>query len=302
MVNAMKPDAKEIAYQGAIVLLLSLLCLSVLYPFLYMLAVSLNDGADAAKGGIYLWPRSFTLLNYEIVLGNEVIRHAYGITILRTALGTIGGLTVTFLAAYGLSCKGLPFRRAILVYVLITMLFSGGLVPFYIQLHNLGLINTFWVYIVPGLFSAWNMFVMMKFIAGLPEALIESAELDGAGPLRVMLTIVAPLSKPMLAALGLFTAVGHWNDWFAGAFFVTDQSLIPVQTFLQQLLTAQDLSAVLGSNNNQEALARGAQSQNITLMSIKMAVVMVSAIPILCVYPFLQKYFVQGMLVGSVKG
>ncbi|MBB6633245.1 carbohydrate ABC transporter permease [Cohnella thailandensis] len=292
---------EKIAYP-VVIAVLSLLCLSVIYPFLYMLAISLNEGADAAKGGVYIWPRSFTTINYEIVLGNEVIRHSYLITIGRTVLGTIGGLFVTLLAAYGLSYKKLPLRGTILGYILITMLFNGGLIPFYIQLNDLGLLNTFWVYIFPGLFSAWNMFVMLKFIQGIPEALIEAAELDGAGPVRALLQIVIPLSKPMLAALGLFTAVGHWNDWFAGSFFVTDQSLIPVQTFLQQLLSASDLSAVLGSNTNQEALARSSEMANITLMSIKMAVVMVSSIPILCIYPFLQKYFVKGVLIGSVKG
>ncbi|GIO40647.1 maltose ABC transporter permease [Paenibacillus apis] len=298
----MKISMSEKIGQTVIVFLLSLLCLSVLYPFLYMLAISLNEGADAAKGGVYLWPRSFTWINYEIVLGNAVIRHSYLITISRTIIGTITGLLITLLAAFGLSYRMLPMRNALLSYILITMLFNGGLIPFYIQLYNLGLVNTFWVYIIPGMFSAWNMFVMLKFIQGIPEALVESAELDGAGPIRVLFQIIVPLSKPMLAALGLFTAVGHWNDWFAGAFYVTDQSLIPVQTFLQQLLNASDLSAVFGSNTNQEALARGAQTQNVTLMSIKMAVVMVSALPILCVYPFLQKYFVKGVLIGSVKG
>ncbi|MHA6533518.1 carbohydrate ABC transporter permease [Paenibacillus sp. BAC0078] len=298
----MKQSGIEKFAQYLIVTLLALLCVSVLYPFLYMLAISLNDGADASKGGVYLWPRNFTLINYEIVLGNEVIRNAYLITIARTVLGTLVGLFVTLLVAFGLSYRALPFRNSILVYILLTMLFSGGLVPFYIQLNNLGLLNTFWVYIFPGLFSVWNMFVMLKFVQGIPEALVESAELDGAGPIRILMQIIIPLSKPMLAALGLFTAVGHWNDWFSGAFYVTDQHLIPVQTFLQQLLAAQDLSAILGSNSNQEALARSSQLQNVTLMSIKMAVVMVSALPILCVYPFLQKYFVKGVLVGSVKG
>lgn len=292
----------EKVIQFVIAALLSLLCVSVIYPFLYMLAISLNDGADAARGGVYLWPRAFTFINYEIVLGNEVIRNSYVITVARTVLGTAGGLLVTLLVAFGLSYRTLPMRRGILTYILLTMLFNGGLVPYYIQLHELGLLNSFWVYIFPTLFSVWNMFVMLKFIQGIPEALVESAELDGAGPLRILFQIIVPLSKPMLAALGLFTAVMHWNDWFAGAFFVTNQRLIPVQTFLQQLLAAQDLSAVLGSNSNQEALARSSQLQNITLMSIKMAVVMVSSLPILCVYPFLQKYFVKGVLIGSVKG
>ncbi|OBZ15807.1 carbohydrate ABC transporter permease [Bacillus sp. FJAT-26390] len=298
----MKRSASESIGQTLIIGLLALLCLSVLYPFLYMLAISLNVGSDAAKGGVYLWPREFTLSNFQVVLGNAVIRHAYGITVLRTIIGTALGLLVTLLAAFGLSYRGLPLRGTLLGYVLVTMLFNGGLVPFYIQLHHLSLLNSFWVYIIPSAFSAWNMFVMMKFIQGIPDALIESAELDGAGPLRTLWSIIVPLSKPMLAAIGLFTGVMHWNDWFAGAFFVSDQDLIPVQTFLQQLLSAQDLSSVLGSNNNIEAMARGTRLSNITLMSIKMATVMVSAIPILCVYPFLQRYFVKGVLIGSVKG
>lgn len=288
--------------QAVIVFLMLLLCASVIYPFMYMLSISLNVGSDAAKGGVYLWPRQFTWANYEIVLGNVVIRHAYLITVTRTIIGTLAGLLVTLLAAFGLSYERMPYRGTLLTYVLITMLFSGGLIPFYIQLNELHLLNTFWVYIVPGAFSAWNMFVMLKFIQGIPAALVESAEMDGANPLRVLRSVILPLSKPMLAALALFTAVGHWNDWFAGAFFVTDQNLIPVQTFLQQLLSAQDMSTVLGSNNNIESLARGTQLSNVTLMSIKMATVMVSAIPILCVYPFLQKYFVKGVLIGSVKG
>ncbi|WP_219834077.1 carbohydrate ABC transporter permease [Paenibacillus sp. R14(2021)] len=298
----MKRSVSDQAGQFIIIALLLLLCFSVIYPFLYMLAISLNVGSDAAKGGVYLWPRQFTLYNFRIVLGNEIIRHAYWITAARTIAGTVIGLLVTLLAAFGLSYRALPMRNTLLGYVLITMLFSGGLIPFYIQLHDLSLLNSFWVYIVPSAFSAWNMFVMMKFIQGVPEALIESAEMDGAQPFRVLWSIILPLSKPMLAALGLFTGVMHWNDWFAGAFFVSKQSLIPVQTFLQQLLSAQDISAVLGSGNNVESIARGTSLANVTLMSVKMATVMVSAIPILCVYPFLQRYFVKGVLIGSVKG
>jgi putative aldouronate transport system permease protein len=298
----MRTSTSDKISQAVIIFLMLLLCTSVIYPFMYMLSISLNVGSDAAKGGVYLWPRQFTWANYEIVLGNVVIRHAYLITVARTLVGTLVGLVMTLLAAFGLSYERMPLRGALLTYVLITMLFSGGLIPFYIQLNELHLLNTFWVYIVPGAFSAWNMFVMLKFIQGIPAALVESAEIDGANPLHVLLLVILPLSKPMLAALALFTAVGHWNDWFAGAFFVTDQNLIPVQTFLQQLLSAQDMSTVMGSNNNIEALARGTQLSNVTLMSIKMATVMVSAIPILCVYPFLQKYFVKGVLIGSVKG
>lgn len=214
----MQTSTSDKISQGVIIFLMLLLCASVIYPFMYMLSISLNVGSDAAKGGVYLWPRQFTWANYEIVLGNVVIRHAYLITVARTIVGTLAGLVVTLLAAFGLSYERMPFRSALLTYVLITMLFSGGLIPFYIQLNELHLLNTFWVYIVPGAFSAWNMFVMLKFIQGIPVALVESAEIDGANPVRVLLSIILPLSKPMLAALALFTAVGHWNDWFAGAF------------------------------------------------------------------------------------
>jgi len=298
----MKRSASEKVSDFLIVLFLVLLCFSILYPFLYMMAVSLNEGSDAAKGGVYLLPRKFTLYNYQVVLGNSVIQKAYWITIARTLIGTVVGLLITLLAAFGLSYRALPLRRALLGYVLITMLFNGGLIPFYIQLYDLSLVNTFWVYIIPSAFSAWNMFVMTKFIQGIPEALIESAEIDGAHPFRVLWSIILPLSKPMLAALGLFTGVYHWNDWFAGVFYVSDQNLIPVQTFLQQLLSAKNVSTVLGANTNYEAMARSSNLANVTLMSIKMAAVMVSAIPILCVYPFLQRYFVKGVLIGSVKG
>jgi putative aldouronate transport system permease protein len=297
----MKRSASERISQYVIIVFLMLLCFSVIYPFLYMLSISLNVGSDAAKGGVYLWPRKFTLYNFEVVIGNAVIRHAYLITIARTIIGTIIGLLITILVAFGLSYRQMPYRKILISYIMFTLLFNGGLVPLYIQLNNLSLLNSFWVYIIPSAFSAWNMFIMMKFIQGIPEALTESAEIDGANPIRILLVIIMPLSKPMLAALGLFTAVWHWNDWFAGAFYVSDQNIIPVQTFLQQLLSAQDISAVLGSNNS-EALARGTMLSNVTLMSIKMATVMVSVIPILCVYPFLQKYFVEGVLIGSVKG
>ncbi len=296
-------DAKRFSIsQLAIVSVLALLCLSIIIPFVYMLAVSLNAGSDAAKGGVYLFPREFTWFNYQVVLGNQIIRHAYLITILRTVIGTILGLTVTMLTAFSLSYRGLPLRRILMAGILFTLLFNGGIIPFYMQLYQLGLTNTFWVYIIPSLLNVWNMFVMLKFFQGIPEALIESAEIDGAGPLRVLLQIMIPLSKPMLAALGLFTAVMHWNDWFAGAFYVSDQKLIPVQTFLQQILSADNLSAIMGSNTNQEMLARNSDLSKVTLMSVKVATVMVSVIPIICVYPFLQKYFVKGVLIGSVKG
>jgi putative aldouronate transport system permease protein len=188
-------------------------------------------------------------------------------------------------------------------YLLIPMLFSGGLVPYYIQLANMRLINTFWVYVIPGLFSIWNMFVLMKFFMGIPESLRESAILDGANEIVVLWKIIVPVAMPSIAAIALFTAVGHWNDWFTGAFFVNNTKLIPIQTYLQRLLMADSLATIAGNQEtNTEAVFRASQVSDMTLKSLKTAAVMVGTLPVLCVYPFLQRYFVKGVLVGSIKG
>jgi putative aldouronate transport system permease protein len=280
-----------------------LLCAATLYPFIYILVYSLNEGSDAIKGGIYLFPRKFTLFNYKYVLNNGTMQSAYIITVGRTVLGTLLGLVVTGVTAYGVSFRSLPYRKTVMFYMLIPMLFNGGLVPYYIQLANMRLINTFWVFVLPGLFNIWNMFVLMKFFAGIPESLRESAIIDGANELTVLWKIIVPVSMPAIAAIALFTAVGHWNDWFTGAFFVNDGKLIPVQTYLQRLLMADSLATITGNQEaSAEAVFRSSQVANMTLKSLKTAAVMVGTLPILCMYPFLQRYFVKGVLIGSIKG
>ncbi|MDR2419701.1 MAG: carbohydrate ABC transporter permease [Treponema sp.] len=284
-------------------LFMVLLCAITLYPFIYVLAYSLNEGTDAVQGGIYLFPRKFTLFNYQYVLNNGTMQSAYMISVGRTVLGTILGLIVTSVTAYAVSFRNLPGRKGIMFYLLIPMLFSGGLVPYYIQLANMRLVNTFWVYVIPSLFSIWNMFVLMKFFMGIPESLRESAILDGANELVVLWKIIVPVAMPSIAAIALFTAVGHWNDWFTGAFFVNNIKLIPVQTYLQRMLMADSLGTITGTQQgNSEAVFRASQVADMTLKSLKTAAVMVGTLPVLCVYPFLQRYFVKGMLVGSIKG
>ncbi|MDR1399859.1 MAG: carbohydrate ABC transporter permease [Treponema sp.] len=280
-----------------------LLCAATLYPFVYVLAYSLNEGTDAVQGGIYLFPRKFTLFNYQYVLNNGTMQSAYVISVGRTVLGTILGLIITGVTAYAISFRNLPGRKGIMFYLLIPMLFSGGLVPYYIQLANMRLVNTFWVYVLPGLFNIWNMFVLMKFFMGIPESLRESAIIDGANELVVLWKIIVPVAMPSIAAIALFTAVGHWNDWFTGAFFVNDIKLIPVQTYLQRMLMANSLGTITGTQQgNSEAVFRASQVADMTLKSLKTAAVMVGTLPVLCVYPFLQRYFVKGMLIGSIKG
>ena len=284
---------------------LIVLCLLMIYPLYYILIYSLNEGADSLKGGLYFLPRMFTTFNYQYVLSNGVIRSAYLITIARTLLGTLTGLIVTGLTAYGISFRRLPYRKFLMTLIIIPMLFSGGLIPYYIQLTQLKLTNTFWVYVIPSMFNIWNMFVLMRGFMGIPESLRESALIDGASEPMIFLKIVLPLSKAPLAAIGLFTAVYHWNDWYSGAYYVNSTKLIPLQTYLQRLFSADSMSALSGNSGNAamlgEAAFRQSQVSAMTITSLKMAAVMVGTLPILCIYPFLQKYFVKGVMVGAVK-
>lgn len=284
------------------IIFLILLAVITLYPLYYIIIYSLNEGVDSLKGGIYLWPRIGTLFNYEYVLSNGVIQNAYFITVARTILGTLLGLIVTGLTAYGLSFKELPYRNKIVILVLIPMLFNGGLIPYYIQLSKLRLVDTFWVYIIPSMFNIWNMFVMMKFFSEIPASLREAATIDGAGEISILLKIILPLSKPVLAAIGLFIAVYHWNDWYSGAFYVNSTNLLPVQTYLQRLFEADNLGMITSNSAIiAEAAVRESQTSQMTVTSVKMAAVVIGTLPILCVYPFVQKYFVKGMLIGAVK-
>lgn len=282
-------------------LLLAMFALSALYPFIYMTALALNEGLDSVKGGIYLWPREFTWVNVQTVVSNPLVRDAFWISILRTVTGTAIGVIVTGLAAYGLSFRLLPARKFLMIYFLIPMLFSGGLIPYFIVLRDLHLINTFWVYIFPTALSVWNLIVMRSFFENIPEALIEAAEIDGANALTIFWKIVIPTSMPMIAAITLFTAVMHWNSWFDGAFFVNQMELKPLQTFLQSMLANAEAAENLRQGVNAESIGAEA-SKAVTPTSLRMSVVVLGTIPVLLIYPFLQKYFVQGVMIGSVKG
>ncbi len=300
--NKIKANLGEKLFRVFNTVFLTFLSLVTLYPLYYIIVYSLNEGVDSMKGGLYLWPRVFTLFNYEYVLGNGVIQHAYLITILRTVLGTLLGLIVTGITAYGMSFKELPHRKKLMMIILIPMLFNGGIIPYYIQLSKLQLVDTIWVYIIPSMFNIWNMFVMMKFFSDIPVSLREAAVMDGAGEIKILLKVIIPLSKPVLAAIGLFVAVYHWNDWYSGAFFVNSTRLLPVQTYLQRLFEADSLNMITSNNAIvAEAAARASQTSKMTVTSIKMAAVIIGTLPILCVYPFVQKHFVKGMLIGSVK-
>lgn len=287
------------AIQIVIYAVICALCFIILFPCLNVLALSFNDGADAAKGGVYLWPRKFTLQNYREVFEDGKIMKAYIITISRTFLGTVMSLVVTTLAAFALKEASLPGRKTITFLITFTMLFGGGMIPTYIQYNNLHLLNTFWVYVIPGMVSVTYLLMIRTFFESIPDSLEESAKLDGCGYFKIYMKIMMPLSKPVLAVVGLYTAVNHWNDWFAGAFYQKSSNMWPVQTVLQQMLS-RAMAASQEATNASQAIAQAASQ--VTTDSLKMAAVVITTVPILCIYPFAQKYFAKGAMIGAVKG
>lgn len=276
---------------------LSLLGIVTLFPFWYVMVASFNDGRDFTKGGVYLWPRVFTLENYKLAFENEQIFNSLGISIARTVLGVILGLFFTALIAYAVSIKTMPGRTFLNFFFYFTTIFGGGMIPYYMLLRDLNLTKSFWLYVIPGIYSFFNFMLLRTNFATIPPELRESAQIDGAGDFRTLFQIYIPLSMPILATLALFIGVGHWNDWFTGAYYQSNVNLYPAATLLQKLL--KEASSTIKSG--QESVAAGAL-QSYTPQSLQMAFVMLITMPIVMVYPFLQKYYVKGVMVGSVKG
>ncbi len=279
-------------------IILVFLCAVMLYPFIYFFALSLNDGYDAMKGGIYFWPRKFTLENYATAFRNENIINAFVISVLRTVIGTVTMVFLRSTVGYALSRKQLWGRTPITFYFYLTTLISGGMVPGYILLRQLHLLNNFWIYILPGLYSFFDIVMLRTYFSGIPDELEEAACVDGCSSVRTFFQIYLPLAKPILATLALFAAVGHWNEWFTGAFYITDTKLQPAATLLQKLIEETDFtkSGATGDKLNQLM-----SSQKTTPEALRVTFVMILTIPIVCVYPFLQKYFVKGVMIGAIK-
>ncbi|CAM4001583.1 carbohydrate ABC transporter permease [Saccharibacillus endophyticus] len=282
-------------------LLMIAIAVITLYPFLNTFAVSLNAGNDTIRGGIYLWPRIWTDQNYKAVFANGHILNAFWISVARTVIATVLSLFLTSMLAYTLSRKDYVLRKPITILVVLTMYFSAGLIPTYFLMKDLHLLNNFLVYIIPGLVSAFNMIVIRTYIQTLPEGLIESAKIDGAGDFRTFISIILPLCQPVLATVALFVAVGQWNSWFDTFLYASSkQELSTLQFELMKLLSSSmNLnSSVAGSSGADPSAA----AQNmVTPVSIRAAITIVASLPILMVYPFLQKYFVHGLQLGSVK-
>ncbi|MDE7310298.1 MAG: carbohydrate ABC transporter permease [Eubacterium sp.] len=266
-----------------------------LYPVLNTLAISLNDGTDALKGGIYLIPRKFTWKNYVTVLQKNNLMVGAMVTVARTVFGTLLALVMNAILAFIVSRPKFLFRKQLSLFWVITMYVNGGLIPTFILYKNLHLTNSFWVYIVPGVISAFNMLVIRTYMNGLPDSLVESAQLDGAGYTTIFVKIISPLCKPVYATVALFVAVGQWNSWFDAMLY---NRMSGEYTTLQY-----ELMKLLSSVTSQGASAESMKNTvgAVTPTSVRAAATIITMLPIICIYPFLQKYFVTGLTLGGVK-
>lgn len=263
-----------------------------IYPFYYVFVLSFNEGLDASLGGIYWLPREFTLDNYTQFFNDMKWLAALVLTVLRTLLGTLLGVLFTTLVAYGLSFKDLLGRKWYMTFVIVCMYFSGGIIPYYTVLRSLHLIDTFWVYVIPGMLNLFYITIGRTFFEGIPESLRESAKIDGAGEFRIFRSIIMPISKPFMATLALFVGVGHWNNWYDSTFFIKTKTLRTMPYLLMEVINQSQAPSDLNA---------AAHRSSTTSLSIQLAAMVVSVVPIIFIYPFLQRYFVTGMMVGAVK-
>ncbi|WP_053371924.1 carbohydrate ABC transporter permease [Paenibacillus sp. FJAT-27812] len=296
----MKLSYGDKALSIVIYIAFAVLGFTAFYPFWNAGVISLNAGTDTMQGGITFWPRVFSLENYEVVFKDKRLIDGFIISILRTVVGTIGTILATSIFAYSMTKRELMGRKFYMIACIITMYFSGGLIPSYLLIRELGLMNTFWVMVIPGLISIWNMIIFRAFFLGMPAGLEESAKIDGCTNWGVFFRIIFPLSGPVLATLSLFTAVYHWNDWFAPSIYISNVDLLPIQTKLQQILNSNIMNEQM-SQIDSSASSHLNKMKSVTTKSLAMATMMVATVPILCVYPFVQKYFVKGVLIGSLK-
>jgi putative aldouronate transport system permease protein len=276
--------------------LMIIVCFLCIYPIWYVVINSLNDATDALQGGIYWWPRKFSLANYKAVFEDSTVLQSFKVTILKTLIGTVINVLFTAMVAYPLSKSKLIGRKIYMAFGMVTMFFAGGLIPTFLLFKNLNLLNNFWVYIIPAAFNFFNLLIFINFFREIPNALEESAKIDGANDLSIFYKVVLPLSKPVLATIALFAGVGQWNDYFGGLMYMTNRTdLEPIQTYLYRLVAQVQSSQMAGNISVQIT------TSDTTSTALKLAAMVITTLPICCVYPFLQKYFVKGMMVGAVK-
>lgn len=283
-------------FDAFVYIVLIFMVLITLYPMWYILVASFSSPAGIAESGvIMLFPKHFHIDFYKLVFQNETIFKGYLVTISRAGIGTVLTLILTSMGAYALSRKWLMGRGALMFIIVIPMFFSGGLIPSYLLMRDIGLYNTFWVLVIPGLISSWNIIMMRTYFQSLGDALEESAKLDGANDIIVLFRIIVPCAKPIMAVIALWTVVGHWNAWFDASIYLKDPELFPLQLILRKIL-------INNSTNEMGDFKSMAGATVDITKGLKYATIIITTAPILAIYPFLQKYFVKGVMIGSLKG
>ena len=275
---------------------MTLFVIVMFYPFINTVAISLNEGMDAVRGGIYLWPRKFTLTNFQLAFRSPGMLRGAMVSVMRTTVGVVTGVVCTALLGYIVTCRRFMGRKLIRVVFIITMYFSGGLIPTYLLMVRLGFVNTFAVYWVPGLFSAYYMILASSYIQNIPESLFESARIDGASEMRILFQFVIPLCIPMLACIAIYIGVGQWNSWFDVNIYSQDGRWDNLQIILYRLLTQ---SSAISMMTEQMALYEA--MRNLQPVTVRAAITVVVVVPIIMIYPFFQRFFISGITLGSVK-
>ncbi|SHE13589.1 Inner membrane ABC transporter permease protein ycjP [Chlamydia abortus] len=274
------------------IVLLVLIAVSMFIPFLYIFSVSFSSMKDFLENDFILWPKEWVADAYKYILGNDRFIRSIGVTVFITVAGTLMNLLFTTTMAYGLS-RDFAGQRTILFMVLFTFLFGSGIIPTYLVVKETGLLDSVWALIIPVLISPWNLIVIRQFFRNIPEELHEAAIVDGANPFTIFGRIILPLSKPALATFGLFYAVSHWNSYFTGLIYISNPAKWPIQVLLRQIVVVNDNTSLL----EQQTLVQPPPAE-----TIQMAAILLATVPILAVYPFLQKHFAKGVMLGSVKG
>lgn len=292
----LKIGRSERIVQGLLIAFLLGFGALTIYPFLNAFAYALSDPVEASKG-VGIIPRGFTLQNFELVMQRPDILPAFAISIERTIVGIFYHLIICGIASYALSRESLPFNRFISILTILPMYVGAGMVANYVTIYKLGLINSFWVYIIPHAFGAYNMLVMRTYFKGIPESMRESALMDGASETRILLAIIVPLSKPVLAVIALWQGVWQWNSWFDAMLYVPKVRLHPLAMLLRRVISENEIV----QTGMMDGFG-GGSSVTYSPQSMRMAMLIIATVPILLVYPFLQKYFVKGVMIGAVKG
>lgn len=281
---------------------IAVLCFIFILPLLNVLAKSFNDGVDASRGGIWFWPRVFTWDNYKTVLSGDTFKYSILITVARVLMGVVIGIIVQFATAYALAKRKFPGKGLIVIFFMLPMFFNAGVMPTYVWYSKINMLNSFWVYILPYVFSFYNVVIIRTFIQStIPISLEESAFIDGATEVTVFFRIILPLCKPILATIALWIMVFHWNDWTTTLMYIKKPKLYTMQYIMMELVKESERLQKLMAESAKMGVTVKA-SANPTADSVISAQIMVTILPIVCVYPFLQKYFVKGIMMGSVKG